>query len=169
MFYTNRFVFIASFLMIILFSISVQAMPIIGQYAGPDTLPNGLQLTDFRVQGPSSPKTGDEILVTFRLMNVSETPITFDPRYGVFVGARWNSTTDKNNRDFGHNYKGTTIVYTNGVVLQARKILDKAGTWRFWPAFNINGKWGPFRWHEIVVEVVQGPPPPPGPRPPSRP
>lgn len=131
------------------------SMPLIGGYSGPDKLSNGLELTDFQVQGPTPAKTGNRILVTFRLINKSENIITFDPRYGVFIGARWNSTTNANNRDFGHNYKGATLMPLQAIVLQASLIPTQAGTWRFWPAFNVGGKWGPFRWHEVVVEVQQ--------------
>lgn len=146
-----------------------------------DTSPQGLKLLDFRAtpSAGTAPVVGDEVKVTFRLKNVSGQIIKFNPNYGVFVGCRWNSTTDENNRDFGYEYKGAVIEPNTEFNLQAHRRLDAAGTWRFWPAYNINGRWGPFRWNEIVLQVGNAPggsqsgtgsgtqPPPPS-KPPSK-
>jgi hypothetical protein len=37
--------------------------------------------------------------------------------------------------------------------LEASRLLDQAGTWRFWPAYRADGHWGPFRWYEWVIEA----------------
>lgn len=149
------FILFLSIIFIALFSTNSYAAPLYGSFAGPDTSRDGLELTNFTVQVDSlSPKVGDTVIVKFTLKNISNHDITFDPRYGAFVGARWNSTTDANNRDFGHQYKGYIISPTQIINFYATRKLDAAGTWRFWPAYSISGKWGPFRWHEIVVEVV---------------
>jgi len=152
---------VTCFLVVLLLALpaAVVAMPLLGQFAGPDRLPNGLELTNFTVQGPTPLKTGNQVLVTFRLTNKGETQIQLDSRYGAFVGCRWNSTSDQNNRDFGHAYKGKVLMPSVSIVVQARVTVANAGTWRFWPAFHAGGNWGPFRWHEIVVQVEQGPPP----------
>jgi len=121
-----------------------------------NTSPDGLRLLEFHVT-PTKAKAGNTIKVLFRLKNETNQPIKFDPRYGVFVGARWNSTTDDNNRDFGHKYKKMVLKPGREIFFKGSRKLDKAGTWRFWPAYNVNGHWGPFRWNEIVLEVAEKP------------
>ncbi len=125
------------------------------EYAGPDTSPDGLQLSYFSVRGAQTPaQVGDNVKVSYKLKNVTQRTIVLSSRYGAFVGARWNSTTDANNRDFGHQYKGKKLKPDEEININAQFKFTKAGTWRFWPAYSIKGKWGPFRWHEIVVDVV---------------
>lgn len=98
-------------------------------------------------------KVGDVICVRFNLMHNSSKVIKFDSN-GVFVGARWNSTTDANNRDFGHQYRNYSWSPNQKFInFMATRVVDKRGVWRFWPAYHINGHYGPFRWHEIVVNV----------------
>jgi hypothetical protein len=118
------------------------------------TSPDGLQLSNFKVT-PIQAKVGDNVHVSFVLTNTTAHPITISPEVGVFVGARWNSTTDANNRDFGLRDKGKLLKPGDKVKMEATRKLDAAGTWRFWPAYNVNGHWGPFRWNEIVVEVAE--------------
>lgn len=113
---------------------------------------DGLKLIDFKVS-QTQITVGDSVTVTFTLKNVTDQPIEINPRFGVFVGARWNSTTDDNNRDFGHRYKGKVLQPGTEIVFLAVKKLYEAGIWRLWPAYNVHGHWGPFRWHEIVVNV----------------
>lgn len=123
--------------------------------------PDGLELVGFNVVTKTqAPKVGNTVKVTFALKNTSGGDLQFNPSYGVFVGARWNSTTDANNRDFGHKYKGKVLKPGREVKFTATRKLDAVGTWRFWPAYNIGGHWGPFRWREAVVQVSGGPPPP---------
>ena len=93
-------------------------------------------------------------MVSYVLINVSQHPIRISPEFGVFVGARWNSTTDANNRDFGHRDRGRVLQPGHTIRMHAVKTIDEAGTWRFWPAYSVDGHWGPFRWNEIVVEAA---------------
>lgn len=37
------------------------------------------------------------------------------------------------------------------LLLDAPKFLDSEPS--FWPACNINGKWGPFKWNAITAEI----------------
>jgi len=138
---------------VVFLPVAVMAMPVIGQFGGPDRYRNKLELKDFTVQGPVPTPVGSQLTVSFTLKNVSEQPIQFDPRYGVFIGCRWNSTSNQNNRDFGHSYKGKVLMPFEGIYVQGRIIVDQGGTWRFWPAFHTGGTWGPFRWHEVTVKV----------------
>jgi hypothetical protein len=124
--------------------------------------PDGLELSGFRFATERSPaRIGDTITVKFKLKNVSGVPIRFHPRYGVFVGSRWNSTSDANNRDFGHTFQGGILKPGKAVTVSASRRLDAPGAWRFWAAYNIGGHWGPFRWQEAVVQVSGRPHPMP--------
>lgn len=134
-----------------LFSLSV-----ISVSTGESTSPDGLQLTSFNVNRTEG-MVGDTVKISFTLTNATDQPITISPQFGVFVSARWNSTSDANNRDFGHTYQGKVLQPGARIVIKASKKLDAAGTWRFWPAYNVNGQWGPFRWNEIVVAVAAKP------------
>ena len=124
--------------------------------AAQSTSPDGLQLSSFNVT-PAQATVGATVKVSFVLTNTTAQPIAFSPEFGVFMGARWDSTSDANNRDFGHRYKGTVLQPGARVTMKASRRLDAPGTWRFWPAYNVNGHWGPFRWNEIVVQVTGTP------------
>lgn len=123
-----------------------------------DNSPDGLKLMGGNVchvsQAGVPVKVGSKICVRFRLCNPTNQPITFDSN-GVFVGARWNSTTNANNRDFGHQYRNYVLQPGQSIILNAEITVNAPGTWRFWPAYHINGHYGPFRWHEVVVNVSQ--------------
>jgi hypothetical protein len=121
--------------------------------SGQPTLPNGLQLVRFEVRAPESALAGASVVVEITLANDSGTTMKFDPEVGVFVGARVNSTSNDNNRDFGHAYKGLSLAPGRQVTLKASTKMDTAGEWRFWPAYRMNGNWGPFRWMEKTVQV----------------
>ncbi|MFI5382371.1 MAG: hypothetical protein ACHRHE_23995 [Tepidisphaerales bacterium] len=118
-----------------------------------DTLPNGLQLVRFDVRVSEPALVGSAVTVEFTLKNLSAQPMQFDPNVGIFIGARVNSTSDANGRDFGHANKGLVLAPGREVTLRASRPLDAAGAWRFWPAFRLNGQWGPFRWMEKTVQV----------------
>ena len=120
-------------------------------------LPNGLYLESFRIIAPSPAQVGDTVAVEFTLVNGGSRDITFSSEFGVFVGCRWNSTSDANNRDFGHEFKGFVLGPGRPLHIHAERVLDQAGTWRFWPAFNVGGQWGPFRWEERTLEVAAAP------------
>jgi hypothetical protein len=125
-----------------------------GTSVAQSTSPDGLKLSNFKVT-PMQAKVGDQVQVSFVLTNMTAHPIIISPEFGVFVGARWNSTTGANNRDFSHRDKGRFLRPGDKVKIKATRKLDAAGTWRFWPAYNVNGHWGPFRWNEIVIKVAE--------------
>jgi hypothetical protein len=139
--------------------VSFSSAAVLGSFQGPDKSQDGLELTNLKVTASkSTPVVGNTVTVSFKLKNVTGADIKIDA-IGVFVGARWNSTTDANNRDFGHTYKGKILKPGKQISISASKKLDAAGTWRFWPAYQISGHWGPFRWHEIAIEVAEAPRP----------
>ncbi len=137
-------------------TLEVQAGPAAVQ-AGDNTLPNGLQLVKFQIRTATPARVGRTAVVEMVLKNVSNEPLRFDAEPGIFVAARWNSTSDANNRDFGHTKRALLLRPGASVPLRASTKLDAAGTWRFWPGFRLNGHWGPFRWMEKTLEVQAGP------------
>jgi hypothetical protein len=116
-------------------------------------LPNGLELVRFEVRASDPAVAGGTASVEITLRNLSAQPMQFDASTGIFVGARVNSTSDANNRDFGHAHKGLVLAPGREITLRASRPLDAAGTWRFWPSFRLNGQWGPFRWMEKTLQV----------------
>ena len=118
-----------------------------------NTLPNGLQLTRFDVRAPEPAVAGGVVTVEFTLKNLSAQPMQFDAGVGIFIGARVNSTSDANNRDFGAAHRGLRLEAGREATVRASRTLDAAGEWRFWPAFRLNGQWGPFRWMEKTLVV----------------
>lgn len=117
-----------------------------------NTLPNGLQLVRFDVRLPDPAVAGASVTVEFTLKNLSSDPMQFDAE-GIFIGARVNSTSDANNRDFGRAHQRLRLAPGREVTVRASRTLDAAGQWRFWPAFRLRGQWGPFRWMEKTATV----------------
>ena len=87
------------------------------------------------------------------LKNVSGAPMRFDANVGIFVGARWNSTSNATTATSATRTRDWCSLPGREVTLRATRPLDTAGVWRFWPAFRLNGQWGPFRWMEKTVQV----------------
>lgn len=135
--------------------------------AGPVS-PEGLELVELSIVVPPKPRLGDVVEIFFTLKNVSRKPIRFDPSFGIFVGARWQGSHGKPvNRDFGYQYKGWRLLPGQSLSFYAGQLLDMPGTWSFWPAYNVNGQWGPFDSLKKVVKVGRYTPPPPPPPPPA--
>lgn len=86
--------------------------------------PDGLELSGFRFATDRSPaRVGDMITVKYKLKNVTGVPIRFHPSYGVFVGARWNSVSDANNRDFGHTFQGGILKPGKAVTIDRKSVV----------------------------------------------
>ncbi|MBN2705513.1 MAG: hypothetical protein JXR89_03625 [Deltaproteobacteria bacterium] len=139
-----------------LMAVMILAAPIM---AGPVSS-DGLELVYFNAGYNAGP---NRLAVALTLKNVSGHPIVFG-QAGVFVGARWNSTTDANNRDFGHKSGGSVLAPGQSIDLKAVLNHPSAGTWRLWPAYSTEGHWGPFRWNEKIIAVPERPAPRPRPR-----
>ena len=134
----------------------VISTPLAGNVPPLDVSPDKLALTYFEVSPREHGTLGQSATVTFTLRNVSSHRITFEPP-GVFVGCRWNATDDSNNCDFGHQGEGQTLNPGEEITLVAARPLDHVGTWRLWPAYRVNGRWGPFRWYEWVLQITEAP------------
>ncbi|MGA9752941.1 MAG: hypothetical protein WBS54_14255 [Acidobacteriota bacterium] len=120
-----------------------------------NVLPNGLELTTFEVETQGAPAQGTVVTVTMVLTNIGGEAIRFDRNTPLFVAARVNSTSDANNRDFGRGRRGLVLAQGKSVKLVARRTLDTAGEWRFWPGFRLeNGAGAPFRWMEKTLVVA---------------
>jgi len=116
-------------------------------YAGPDISEDGVELTNFSVEGPEAPRVGDALVVRFKVRNTTGAEMKFSP-FGILVGCR---DPDDENRDFGHTEE--TILKPDEVFeFEAKIEVDKPGLWHFWPGYYL-GHWGPYKWQEIRVEV----------------
>lgn len=117
-------------------------------YAGPDVSEDGVELTDFALEGPETPGVGNTLLVRFKVRNTTDAEMKFSP-FGVLVGCR---DPDGQNRDFGHTEE-TTLKPDEIFEFEAKIEVDKPGIWQFWPGYYLDGHWGPYKWQEIGVEV----------------
>jgi len=119
-----------------------------GAEVSASSLPNGLTLEAFEMKADQPALVGAKIEIDYRLKNLGDAPIVLESP-GLFVGAR----CDGNAMDFGHQQKATTLRPGESVSLRASHVLDKAGSWAFWPGFRIGGAWGPDRWMEKRLDV----------------
>jgi len=120
----------------------------VGNYVGPDT-PYGqsFQLNNFVVSTSQQQVTGSsEVLVRFEFYNPTANNIVFNT---VCVGCRDPQGT---NRDFGP-MSNVTLTAGDSLLFEAQTTVNMLGTWHFWPAYNIGGWWGPYKWHEILLGV----------------
>jgi hypothetical protein len=125
-------------------------------YDGISTLDeDGLQLTNFKVLGPSPWKAGDTITVKFDLKNITRKTIYFGRR-GIFVGCL-NPMGVK--EDFGHQFKKKSLIKGKTVHFTASKKLGQKGTWAFWPSYYLGStRWvghrsgyGPYKWQAAKI------------------
>ena len=124
-------------------------------FKGPDISQDFLRLTDFSVSGNLNLKVGDTITVKFNLQNYGQYDLSLGPK-GIFVAARDPSNSDSS---FGFTRANTTLKVGETVSIEAKKTLDKAGTWKIWPSYQIlvgkEYKLGPDEWHVCLLEVSQ--------------
>jgi len=115
-------------------------------FAGPVLSPDGVELTDFSVEGPEPVKVGDTLVVRFTYRNTTGVTMHFSS-YGVLVACR---DPDDKNRDFGH--REVRLAPGESFTMEAQIKVDKPGLWRFWPGYWLE-HWGPFKRYAITVEV----------------
>ncbi len=130
----------------------------VGHYGGPDTSPGGVKLINFNVWAPSSTvHVGDTLFVEYTYWNTLTAHLDFDP-YGIFVGARDPSG---GSRDFGlttlrlwgSQSTSTCQGCFEATTMTASITVSSTGSWVFWPAYYLNGNWGPYQWHKLTVSV----------------
>lgn len=124
----------------------------IATFAGPDFAPDGMVgVRNFIVAWTPNPKVGQNVKVTFELINASGNPLNFKPD-GVFAAARANNIT--NNKNFGH--KSVTVAPGGVYKFYGERKLDEAGRWFLWPGYVIDGaRYGPIKWHEVIIDIKQ--------------
>ena len=122
--------------------------------------PPGIELTSFEVDAPPVPRVGHRVEVRYTLKNVSGRPITFSPRFGISVGARYQPPQGKwVNLDFGHQYKGFTLGPGQSISLKSATTLGWEGQMIFWPAFHADGGWGKLDSEKLIMMVKPAQPP----------
>lgn len=121
---------------------------ILYSYQGPEAR-WGLAFSDFVIRGPLPLREGATVSVEFLLKNTTSSSIQFG-RYGIFVAARDGAGF---NRDFGHTFANQTLAPGATATIQAHRILDQPGPWKFWPAYyRVRFGWSPYPWHPARVE-----------------
>lgn len=123
-------------------------------YKGPDFSPDQMfMLTDFRVEGPASPKVGDALTVTFTF--TCQMPATLGTK-GIFAAARDN---DGSIRDFGTTRAGETLKPNDVITFSSSVTVDEAGVWKIWPSYQVKvpGQpmtYGPDYWHSANISIA---------------
>lgn len=93
-------------------------------YTGPDLSEDGVELTDFSVEGPETPQVGDTLIVRFTLRNTTGSEMKLAP-YGILVGCR---DPEGENRDFGH--REVTLKPEQAYDFEASTVVDKPDLWQ---------------------------------------
>ncbi len=124
-------------------------------YKGPDVSGDFLRLTDFSVSGNSSLNVGDTVTVRFSLQNYGQVDLKLGSK-GFFAATR---NPDNLDASFGFTRANTTVKVGETVFVEVSRVLDKAGTWRIWPSYQIlvgkEYKLGPDNWHTCVFDVAE--------------
>jgi hypothetical protein len=129
-------------------------LPIICSFSGPENSPDLLRLSEFLVTGPSNPKVGDSITVSFKLQNYGQYDLNLGSK-GIFVAGK---NPDNSDASFGFTRQNTTFKVSETISVSATKVLDKVGTWKIWPSYHLTfagapDKFGPEEWHACTIQV----------------
>jgi hypothetical protein len=114
----------------------------------PATSPEGLELTDYRVESQRNPAVvNDRVTVSYTLMNGTETPVELDE---IFVGVR-NAADDILDQSI---VEGEVLDPGERFEASREVVVDSAGVWRFWPCYALAGGQCPPEWQVIELPVV---------------
>jgi hypothetical protein len=132
---------------------------LLGRCGDPGTLPHGLAATIW-VRGRTSPRVGDTLKVQFTYQNLFPDQPALFGRKGVFAAILFTpkGKTEAQRRDFGHQLPFVVLrAYspTRTIEFEESLLVDGAGTWVFWPSFEIDGAEAPERWCAVSVEVEE--------------
>ena len=106
-----------------------------------------MRLTELRAASSSDPPSvGDTVTVSYSLTNVGDKPVHLA---FTFVGVR-NPAGE--NRDAEDMNEDRVLAPGETVIAQGRRQLDVAGTWEFWPCYEVGGG-GPIpdKWRVFFV------------------
>ena len=113
----------------------------------PVTSPDGIGLTGLKAASGSDPASvGDTVTVSYSLTNVGDEPIQLEY---TFVGVR-NPAGE--NRDAEDMNEGSVLAPGETVNAQGRRLLDSAGSWEFWPCYELSdGRQCPDKWQAFEI------------------
>ena len=113
----------------------------------PDTSPDEIRLTELKaVSSSDSPSVGDTVTVSYSLTNVGDKPVQLA---FTFVGVR-NPAGE--NRDAEDMNEDRVLAPGETLNAQGRRQLDVAGSWEFWPCYEVaGGGQCPDKWRVIFV------------------
>lgn len=113
----------------------------------PVTSPDGIRLTGLKAASGSDPASvGDTVTVSYSLTNAGDEPIQLE---FTFVGVR-NPAGE--NRDTEDMNEGKLLAPGETVNAQGRRLLDGAGSWEFWPCYELgDGRQCPDKWQVFFI------------------
>jgi hypothetical protein len=113
----------------------------------PVTSADGIRLTGLEATSRADPPAvGDTVTVRYSLTNAADQPVQLA---STFVGAR--NAADEN-KDAEGTGAGRTLAPGETVDIQARVVLDSAGTWQLWPCYELaGGRTCPDEWQVFSV------------------
>jgi hypothetical protein len=125
-------------------------------YKGPDFSPGQMfVLTDFRVDGPTVPRAGDTLTVSFTLACQVPPDYPLGPK-GIFAAVR---DADGSVRDFGFLRPNQQLKQGDVMHFNATITADESGLWAIWPSYQIdapNGMvYGPDYWHAANIPLEE--------------
>ncbi len=91
--------------------------------------------------------TSAVIAVRFVFKNLSRQVLTFDSN-GVFVGCRKGNVPC----DFGHTARGQSLPARGSMEFTASMPCEVGARYEVWPAYHLNGHYGPYRWNSRTVD-----------------
>ena len=103
----------------------------------------------------STPTVGSTVTISVSMYN-GQTGTGTTVFGNLFVGCRNDAWQ---NKDFGYSGQQTltqasySLCTGGGWLVFASRTLDSSGTWRFWPAYYLDGWYGPFGWHMLTLTV----------------
>jgi hypothetical protein len=125
------------------------------RFAGPERSPDGLALSDLRVDNwTSPPHVGELINVRFKLTNVSGQPLQLGDK-GIFLVTRWRNGQENLDRVSSPTKKGALLAPGAVVEWHAYVKVDHVGSWSLWPSYETLRRAGPEGWHACPLEVVE--------------
>jgi TIR domain len=113
----------------------------------PATSPDEIRLTGLKAASGSDPASvGDTVTVSYSLTNAGDEPIQLA---FTFVGVRDPAGENRDTEDMN---EGKLLAPGETVNAQGRRLLDGAGSWEFWPCYELSdGRQCPDKWQEFFI------------------
>ncbi|MEM3399273.1 MAG: thrombospondin type 3 repeat-containing protein [Candidatus Micrarchaeia archaeon] len=146
---------VLSLFILIFFCAENASGAVLCSYKGPDVSEDKMCIFELSVSGPTNPKVGDYLLVTFKMKNCGKEELQLGSK-GIFAAAR---NPEKKDASFGFTRSNSYMKSGETITFNASRVLDKAGTWVIWPSYHISipsgESFGPEEWHACTLYVAE--------------